>query len=99
MGRTRIGSVPQDPPGGDISVLDAVLAADIERTALMAEAETSHDGLRLADIHMRLDEIGAASAPSRAAAILNGLGFDNPPQPRPCGEFSRRWRMPLALAR
>ena len=61
MGRTRIGSVPQDPPGGNISVLDAVLAADVERTALMAEAETSHDGLRLADIHMRLDEIGAAS--------------------------------------
>ena len=24
-GRNRIGSVPQDPPGGDITVLDAVL--------------------------------------------------------------------------
>src|SRR6185436_5303833 len=46
LGRTRIGSVPQDPPGGDISVLDAVLAADVERTALLAEAEISHDGLR-----------------------------------------------------
>ena len=32
-GRMRIGSVPQDPPGGDITVLDAVLAADVERTA------------------------------------------------------------------
>ena len=31
-GRNRIGSVPQDPPGGDITVLDAVLAADVERT-------------------------------------------------------------------
>src|SRR4029077_4818213 len=98
MGRTRIGSVPQDPPGGDISVLDAVLAADVERTALMAEAETSHDGLRLADLHIRLDEIGAASAPSRAAAILNGLGFDNAAQARPCGEFSGGWRMRVALA-
>src|SRR5712671_4293491 len=97
-GRTRIGSVPQDPPGGEISVLEAVLAADIERTALMAEAETSHDGLRLADIHMRLDEIGAASAPSRAAAILHGLGFDNAAQARPCGEFSGGWRMRVALA-
>ncbi|MBR2813248.1 MAG: ABC-F family ATP-binding cassette domain-containing protein [Reyranella sp.] len=98
MGRTRIGSVPQDPPGGDIPVLDAVLAADVERTALMAEAETSHDGLRLAEIHMRLDEIGAASAPSRAAAILSGLGFDNEAQSRPCGEFSGGWRMRVALA-
>ncbi|WP_428660146.1 ABC-F family ATP-binding cassette domain-containing protein [Reyranella sp.] len=98
MGRTKIGSVPQDPPGGDISVLDAVLAADVERTALLAEAETSQDGLRLAEIHMRLDEINAASAPSRAASILNGLGFDNDKQARPCGEFSGGWRMRVALA-
>jgi ATP-binding cassette subfamily F protein 3 len=98
MGRTRIGSVPQDPPGGDIPVIDAVLAADVERTALLAEAETSHDGLRLAEIHMRLDEIGAASAPARAAAILNGLGFDTAAQSRPCGEFSGGWRMRVALA-
>src|SRR5882672_3443184 len=46
MGRTRIGSVPQDPPGGEVSVLDAVLAADVERSALMAEAEACHDGMR-----------------------------------------------------
>ncbi len=98
MGRTKIGSVPQDPPGGDITVLDAVLAADVERTALLAEAETSQDGVRLAEIHMRLEEINAASAPSRAASILNGLGFDNDRQSRPCGEFSGGWRMRVALA-
>src|SRR6185503_15051180 len=51
MGRTRIGSVPQDPPGGDIAVIDAVLAADKERNALMAEAETCEDGFRQAEIH------------------------------------------------
>jgi len=98
MGRTRVGSVPQDPPGGDITVLDAVLAADVERSALMAEDATCHDGLRLAEIHARLDEIGAASAPSRAASILHGLGFDNEKQARPCGEFSGGWRMRVALA-
>ena len=98
MGRTRVGSVPQDPPGGDISVLDAVLAADLERSALMAEDKTCHDGLRLAEIHARLDEIGAASAPSRAASILHGLGFDHDKQSRPCGEFSGGWRMRVALA-
>src|SRR6266542_612590 len=97
-GRTRVGSVPQDPPGGDITVLDAVLAADVERTALLAEDATCHDGLRLAEIHARLDEIGAASAPARAASILHGLGFDNEAQGRPCGEFSGGWRMRVALA-
>jgi len=98
MGRTRIGSVPQDPPGGDISVIDAVLAADVERSALLAEDQTCQDGVRLAEIHARLEEIGAASAPSRAASILNGLGFDNDKQSRPCGEFSGGWRMRVALA-
>ena len=97
-GRTRIGSVPQDPPGGQISVLDAVLAADVERAALTAEAETCHDGIRLAEIHSRLDELGASSAPARAASILSGLGFDNRAQTRPCGEFSGGWRMRVALA-
>ena len=98
MGRTRVGSVPQDPPGGDITVLDAVLAADLERSALLAEDATCQDGVRLAEIHARLDEIGAAAAPSRAASILNGLGFDNEKQSRPCGEFSGGWRMRVALA-
>jgi ATP-binding cassette subfamily F protein 3 len=98
MGRTRVGSVPQDPPGGDIRVIDAVLAADVERSALLAEDATCHDGVRLAEIHARLEEIGAAAAPSRAAAILNGLGFDNEKQSRPCGEFSGGWRMRVALA-
>ncbi len=98
MGRTRVGSVPQDPPGGDIAVIDAVLAADVERSALLAEDETCQDGVRLAEIHARLEEIGAAAAPSRAASILNGLGFDNEKQSRPCGEFSGGWRMRVALA-
>jgi ATP-binding cassette subfamily F protein 3 len=97
-GRTRIGSVPQDPPGGEIAVIDAVLAADLERSALLAEAEACHDGTRLAEIHARLDEIGSASAPARAAAILHGLGFDMDAQARPCGEFSGGWRMRVALA-
>ena len=97
-GRTRIGSVPQDPPGGEIKAIDAVLAADVERTGLLAESESSDDGVRLAEIHARLDEIGSASAPARAAAILHGLGFDKTAQSRPCGEFSGGWRMRIALA-
>ena len=77
--------------------IEVVLAADKERTALLAEAETA-DGLRRAEIETRLTDIGAHSAPARAAAILHGLGFDAEAQSRPCSDFSGGWRMRVALA-
>ncbi|KLK90230.1 glycosyl transferase family 1 [Microvirga vignae] len=93
----RIGAVAQEAPGGPERLIDVVLAADKERTALLAEAETA-DGLRRAEIETRLTDIGAHSAPSRAAAILHGLGFDAEAQERPCSDFSGGWRMRVALA-
>jgi ATP-binding cassette subfamily F protein 3 len=93
----RIGAVAQEAPGGPERLIDVVLAADTERTALMAEAEGA-DGLRRAEIETRLVDIGAHSAPARAAAILHGLGFDAEAQGRPCSSFSGGWRMRVALA-
>ena len=55
------------------------------------------DGLRLAEIHDRLDVIGAVGAGARRLHPA-GLGFDNDAQARPCGEFSGGWRMRVALA-
>lgn len=94
----RIGAVAQEAPGGPESLIDVVLAADTERAALMAEAETTGDPMRRADIEMRLVDIGAHSAQARAAAILHGLGFDAAAQERPCSSFSGGWRMRVALA-
>ncbi|HZH10432.1 MAG TPA: ABC-F family ATP-binding cassette domain-containing protein [Microvirga sp.] len=93
----RIGAVAQEAPGGPERLIDVVLAADKERTALLAEAEHA-DGIRRAEIEMRLTDIGAHSAPARAAAILHGLGFDAEAQQRPCSDFSGGWRMRVALA-
>jgi ATP-binding cassette subfamily F protein 3 len=95
---TRIGRVEQEAPSGPRSLLDTVLAADAERAALLAEAETAHDPHRIADIHMRLADIGAHEAEARAARILAGLGFDAAAQARPCSDFSGGWRMRVALA-
>jgi ATP-binding cassette, subfamily F, member 3 len=95
---TRIGWVTQEAPGGPESLIDVVLAADAERARLLAEAETAHDPGRIADIHERLADIGAHAAPSRAARILAGLGFDEAAQQRPCSEYSGGWRMRVALA-
>jgi ATP-binding cassette subfamily F protein 3 len=75
-----------------------VLAADSERTGLLAEAETAEDPRRIAEIHNRLADIGAHSAPARAATILAGLGFDNDVQANSVGSLSGGWRMRVALA-
>jgi ATP-binding cassette subfamily F protein 3 len=96
--RTRLGDVAQETPDGPESLIDCVLAHDKERTALLAEAESSHDGHRLADIHERLNAIDAHAAPARAAAILAGLGFDASAQALPVKSFSGGWRMRVALA-
>jgi ATP-binding cassette, subfamily F, member 3 len=93
----KIGAVAQEAPGGPESLIDVVLAADKERSALLAEAETA-DGIRRAEIETRLTDIGAHSAPARAATILHGLGFDAEAQNRPCSDFSGGWRMRVALA-
>jgi ATP-binding cassette, subfamily F, member 3 len=96
--RLKVGLTRQEAPAGPVSLLDTVLAADIERTALLAEAETATDAHRIAEIHTRLADIEAHSAPARAASILHGLGFDATAQGRPCSDFSGGWRMRVALA-
>ena len=94
----RIGKVAQDAPSGPTSLIDTVLAADQERSTLLAEAEETSDPARIAELHERLATIQADSAPARAARILAGLGFDEAAQQRPCAEFSGGWRMRVALA-
>ncbi|MBN9259448.1 MAG: ABC-F family ATP-binding cassette domain-containing protein [Hyphomicrobium sp.] len=94
----KVGHVAQEAPGGADSLIEWVLSQDAERAALLAEAETAADPHRIAAIHERLGDIDAHSAPSRAAQILAGLGFDEEAQARACREFSGGWRMRVALA-
>jgi ATP-binding cassette subfamily F protein 3 len=94
----RLAHVSQEAPGGPETLLDTVLAAHTELAALTAEAETAHDPHRISEIHTRLADLDAHSAPSRAARILSGLGFDEAAQQRSCSEFSGGWRMRVALA-
>ena len=96
--RWRVGSLAQEAPDGPDSLIDVVLRADLERDALLREADHATDPHRIAEIQTRLVDIDAHSAPSRAAAILSGLGFSAADQLRPCAEFSGGWRMRVALA-
>ncbi|HVV42578.1 MAG TPA: ABC-F family ATP-binding cassette domain-containing protein [Nitrobacter sp.] len=96
--RWRIGGLAQEAPDGPDALIDVVLRADLERDALLREAEAAGDPHRIAEIQTRLVDIDAHSAPARAAAILSGLGFSAADQARPCAEFSGGWRMRVALA-
>ncbi len=93
-----VGTVAQEAPAGQIAVMDYVLTADKERSALLSEAETATDPHRIAEIQTRLADIDAHSAEARAGAILHGLGFSNADQKRPCADFSGGWRMRVAMA-
>ena len=96
--RAKIGGIAQEVPSSDVSLIDTVLAADVERAALMHEAETTDDPARIAEVQTRLADIDAWSAEGRAAAILKGLGFDDHDQQQPCSAYSGGWRMRVALA-
>ncbi|GAA0743020.1 ABC transporter ATP-binding protein [Sphingomonas sp. ABOLD] len=94
----KLGYIAQEAPGGTATPFETVLAADLERAALLEESETSHDPDRIGEIHERLIAIDAHAAPSRAARILVGLGFDEEMQHRELESFSGGWRMRVALA-
>jgi len=94
----RIGGIAQEVPSNEVSLIETVLAQDIERAALLDESETTTDPNRIAEVQTRLADIDAWSAPARAASILKGLGFDEEKQAMPCSAFSGGWRMRVALA-
>eukprot|EP00918_Siedleckia_nematoides_P064008 GHVU01139237.1.p1 GENE.GHVU01139237.1~~GHVU01139237.1.p1 ORF type:complete len:497 (-),score=150.63 GHVU01139237.1:404-1894(-) len=90
------------------SVLEAVLAVDSERTALLEEEarlqkkqheQTKADGVRLAHVYTRLEEIDASSAEAHASTVLSGLGFTEAMMRQSAMSLSGGWRMRVALAR
>ncbi len=93
----RVATVDQEHPATEVSLLETILAADMERAGLLASLESA-DPEHMGEIWSRLMEIDAETAPARAAEILNGLGFSTEDLERPMAEFSGGWRMRVALA-
>ncbi|PPR17940.1 MAG: putative ABC transporter ATP-binding protein YheS [Proteobacteria bacterium] len=94
----KFGWVKQDIPSDNTTLLDVVLSGDEERAKLMVQSETETDPYKLAEVHTRLMDIDAYSAPAKAATILNGLGFKEEELSKPISDFSGGWRMRVALA-
>ncbi|SSY80677.1 ATP-binding cassette domain-containing protein [Alysiella crassa] len=97
----KLAAVAQETPALDISALDYVLQGDPELQQFQAAllvAEAANHGNQIAEIHAKLDEIDAYSAPARAAKLLSGLGFSQDEHVKPVKAFSGGWRMRLNLA-
>ena len=97
----KTAAVAQETPALDICALDYVLQGDAELQAFqaaLATAEAQNDGIRIAEIHAKLEEIDAYTAPARAAKLLGGLGFAQEEHGKPVKAFSGGWRMRLNLA-
>ena len=96
----EITHVAQETPGSARSALDHVLDGDERLRAIEAAIARcgEEDGVRHAALLGELDEAGGWTAPARAGALLNGLGFAESVHEAPVSSFSGGWRMRLNLA-
>ena len=94
----KVGDVEQEVSEDDLSVLETILASDKERETLLKKCQTEKDPDRIAEMQIRLEDIGAWSAEARASTILKGLGFNKEDNNLPCRSFSGGWRMRISLA-
>ncbi|WP_424244684.1 ATP-binding cassette subfamily F protein 3 [Elusimicrobium posterum] len=95
---TRIATVKQEIINTSEKLIDFVVNSDQQIKKLQDALQTEQDGNKIADIHDKLNELGAHSAHARAGAILSGLGFKDADFERNLSEFSGGWRMRAALA-
>jgi ATP-binding cassette subfamily F protein 3 len=108
----RILHVKQEVKSSEMTVLDVVLAADVERADLLRrekeliqlqqdcnDAET-HTQLsqELTLVYDRMTVISVDSAEARASSILNGLRFTVEMQRESTNKLSGGWKMRVALA-
>ena len=97
-----IASVAQELPHSRRAVVEHVIDGDEALRALEARlqaAEQAGDGLRQAALLAEFEASGGYTARSRAASLLDGLGFDAGDIDRPLDEFSGGLRMRANLAR
>lgn len=97
----RLAHVAQETPAYHQSALDFVLDGDTILRDLEAQlrvAEQQNNGTQIALLHEKLGIIDAYTAPTRAAQLLAGLGFNHDEQQKSVSDFSGGWRMRLNLA-
>ena len=97
----EVAHVAQETPPLPCPAIEYVLDGDRELRALqrrLQAAESAHDGLQLAELHVALEHADGYTAQARASRLLNGLGFTTAQEQLPVSSFSGGWRMRLNLA-
>ncbi len=100
-----IAHVAQETPGLAQPAIEYVLDGDAALRRIEADLAAAerigndvHSGTHIGELHARLYEIDGYAARSRAASLLDGLGFSQSDIERPVADFSGGWRMRLNLA-
>lgn len=96
----RVAYLSQQIPNTSISALQYVMHGDQELTELLGklnQAERDQDNHKVATLHNRIYELDGYTAESRAAKLLDGLGFAQDEHQKAVNEFSGGWRMRLNL--
>jgi ATP-binding cassette subfamily F protein 3 len=94
-----IAHVAQEVEATEREAVEYVIDGDAELRQLQADLGNCTDGIKQAEIHSAIEVAGGYTAESRAATLLNGLGFTPEQINQPVRSFSGGWRMRLNLAR
>jgi ATP-binding cassette subfamily F protein 3 len=100
-GNLAIAHVSQELLATDTAAIEFVLDGDVELRGVeqaISAAERTDDGLKLGELHARYAAIGGYDARSRAARLMQGLGFATADESRPVRSFSGGWRVRLNVA-
>lgn len=96
-----VAHVAQETPALDTAAIEYVLDGDVQLRQLEQQiktAEENNQGETLAHLYSEMEGIDGYTANSRAATLLNGLGFTTAQEWTPVKQFSGGWRMRLNLA-
>ena len=99
----EIAHVSQELDATDQLAVDFVLDGDAALRAIeqriAAVEQSSDDGTKLANLYVQYAAAGGYDARSRAAQLMNGLGFTTADESRAVRDFSGGWRVRLNVAK
>jgi ATP-binding cassette, subfamily F, member 3 len=100
--KLAIVTVEQEIPNTNRSAIEYVIDADTtfrKYEAALLKAEEHQEGPKIAELYESIQHLDGFTAKSRAAQILDGLGFDEEQMTKPVSALSGGWRMRLNIAR